>query len=257
MKATTSLLAALALTAAASVAPPRPSRDLVRVLANPARHGDARLDARRHPAEVMMLPGAKPGDRVVDLIPVGGYFTRILAKPFGPNGHVYVLWPMEYAREARTDVLNSVTLTQKLGFANVSVIGQSAAAFVAPEPLDLLFTSQNYHDYDDRFMSRVGAANFARMVFRALKPGGTFLMIDHAAAAGAGLRDTETLHRIDPAIVRREASAAGFGFAGASGALRNPADDHRKAIFDPVLRGHTDQFMYKFVKPARGRLRHP
>lgn len=257
MKATTSLLAARTLTAAAPVTTPRPSRNLVRVLADPVRRADARLDVRRHPAEVMMLAGVKPGDRVVDLIPGSGYFTRILAKLAGPSGHVYMAWPTEYAREARTDVINSVTLTEQPGFANFSVVRQPAAAFAAPEPLDLVFTSQNYHDYDDRFMGRVGSANFARMVFRALKPGGTFLIIDHAAAAGSGLRDTETLHRIDPAIVRREAAAAGFVFAGASDALRNPADDHRKAVFDPVLRGHTDQFMYKFVKPARGRLRRP
>jgi predicted methyltransferase len=113
----------------------------------------------------------------------------------------------------------------------------------------MVFTSQNYHDYPDKFMGKVDPAVFARQVFKALKPGGVFIVIDHVAEAGSGLRDTDTLHRIDPEIVKRQAIAAGFVFVKESEALRNPQDTHKLAVFAPQIRGHTDQFIYKFRKP--------
>jgi predicted methyltransferase len=86
-------------------------------------------------------------------------------------------------------------------------------------------------------------------VFAALKPGGTWVIVDHAAEAGSGMRDTDSLHRIDPAIVRKQVEAAGFEFVGESGVLRNPKDAHKVKVFDPSIRRYTDQFAYKFRKP--------
>ena len=94
-------------------------------------------------------------------------------------------------------------------------------------------------------------AKFDKKVFDALKPGGLFVVIDHVAPAGSGLADTNTLHRIDPAVVKREVEAAGFVFDGESNALRNPADPHDLKVFDKAIRGHTDQFIYRFRKPAK------
>jgi predicted methyltransferase len=94
---------------------------------------------------------------------------------------------------------------------------------------------------------------FNRAVFKALKPGGTFLVVDHVAEAGSGMRDTDTLHRIDPAIVKQQVVAAGFVFEGESNVLRNPADDHKKVVFDKAIRGRTDQFIYKFRKPQKAK----
>ena len=88
-------------------------------------------------------------------------------------------------------------------------------------------------------------------MFKALKPGGIYIVIDHVAAAGSGLRDTETLHRIDPAIVKKQVLAAGFEFVGESKVLANPKDDHTLKVFDPAIRGVTDQFVYKFRKPLK------
>jgi predicted methyltransferase len=82
-----------------------------------------------------------------------------------------------------------------------------------------------------------------------LKPGGVFVVVDHVAEAGSGIRDTDTLHRIDPELVKKQALAAGFVFAGKSDVLRNPADTHKLKVFDKSIRGHTDQFAYKFRKP--------
>jgi predicted methyltransferase len=89
-----------------------------------------------------------------------------------------------------------------------------------------------------------------KAVFKALKPGGTYIVIDHVAEAGSKLRDTDTLHRIDPATVRQQVTAAGFEYVGESGVLRNPDDTHKVKVFDKSIRGHTDQFAYKFRKPA-------
>ena len=119
----------------------------------------------------------------------------------------------------------------------------------AAEPVDLVFTSQNYHDYPDKFMGSLDPAVFNKLAFAALKPGGILLIIDHAAAAGSGMRDTDTLHRIDPAIVKKQVEAAGFEFVGESKLLANPDDDRTKAVFDKSIRGRTDQFIYKFRKP--------
>jgi len=120
----------------------------------------------------------------------------------------------------------------------------------APEPLDMVFTSQNYHDYPDEFMGNYHPDKLNRAVFAMLKPGGTYLIVDHAAEAGSGMRDTEKLHRIDPAEVRRQVEAVGFEFAGESNVLRNTDDDHTLPVFDPKVRRNTDQFILRFRKPG-------
>jgi predicted methyltransferase len=90
---------------------------------------------------------------------------------------------------------------------------------------------------------------FDRRVFAALKPGGIYFVLDHVAAAGSGASQTKTLHRIDPATVKREALAAGFVFVGRSDLLRRAEDPHTATVFDPLIRGKTDQFLLKFRKP--------
>jgi predicted methyltransferase len=94
-------------------------------------------------------------------------------------------------------------------------------------------------------------AKFDKQVYDALKPGGLFVVIDHVAPAGSSLADTNTLHRIDPAAVRREVESAGFVFDGESNPLRNAQDPHTVKVFDKSIRGHTDQFIYRFRKPVK------
>ena len=88
-----------------------------------------------------------------------------------------------------------------------------------------------------------------RAIFQALRPGGVFVILDHAAVAGSGVSATETLHRIDPDRVKADMAAAGFKFDGESKVLANPDDAHDKMVFNPAIRGKTDQFLYKFRKP--------
>ena len=210
---------------------------------------DAAIDARRHGPEIAAFAGVKAGDKVIDLIPGGGYWTRTFARIVGPSGHVYGIWPQAYAAEAGSDVKRYAAAAGTPAFANVSASTQPTTSLTAPEKVDLVFTSQNYHDYPDKFMGSIDPAVLNKAVFEALKPGGVFLIIDHAAAAGSGMRDTDTLHRVDPAIVKKQVTAAGFEFVGESKLLANPADDHSKAVFDKTIRGKTDQFIYKFRKP--------
>jgi predicted methyltransferase len=232
---------------APAAAPAALPANVAAAVADPARSEDAQVDARRHGGEIVAFTGAKTGDTVLELIPGGGYFTRIFSKAVGANGKVYAAWPTEY--DESTDKLQAIADA----YGNIEILKQSAAALSAPAQADVVFTSQNYHDYPDKFMGPVDLASFNKQVFAALKPGGVYVIVDHAAETGSGLRDTETLHRIDPMIVRSQVEAAGFEFAGESDVLRNPADDHTLKVFDKTIRGHTDQFVYRFRKPAQAK----
>jgi predicted methyltransferase len=242
--------ASLLVGASALAAAPAMKPYLAAAMAHADRGPDREKDARRKPAELLAFSGVKPGDKVADLIPGGGYFSKIFSKVVGPDGRVYMIWPEEYARVAQPDPEVDKALAQQPGYRNMRVIIQPGAAFAAPEPLDLVFTSQNYHDYPDKFMGPIDPTVFNRAVYKALKPGGVFLIVDHVAEAGTGMRDTDTLHRIDPAIVRKQVTAAGFVYEGDSPVLRNPKDDHKLDVFNKAIRGHTDQFVFKFRKPS-------
>ncbi|HTD28187.1 MAG TPA: methyltransferase, partial [Xanthomonadaceae bacterium] len=206
-------------------------------------------DDRRKVAELTAFAGIKPGDRVLELIPGSGYFTKVFSKVVGPTGHVYAVWPDAYNKESGDDS----DILRKLGtqpaYSNISVAIQPATELTAPKPLNVVFTSQNYHDYPDKFMGSIDPAVLNKDVYKALKPGGYFIIVDHVAETGSGMRDTDTLHRIDPDIVKKQVTAAGFTFEGESDVLRNPADTHTLKVFDPSIRGHTDQFVFKFRKP--------
>jgi len=246
------VLAGLISTLALGAAVAAPARDPIKAaVASPARADDKVGDARRHAPELLAFSQVKPGDRVLELIPGNGYFTRLFSLVVGPRGKVYALWPTEYANEAVSNVEDMKKMGRKKPFTNVVTMGpQAAKDFAAPEPLDLVFTSQNFHDYPDAFMGKVPPAVFVAAVYKALKPGGTFIVIDHSAKAGSGLAATDTLHRIDEEAVKRVVTAGGFKLDGELGVLRNPADDRTLKVFDPKVRGHTDQFVLRFRKPG-------
>jgi predicted methyltransferase len=209
--------------AAALSDPSRPAADMIR-------------DNDRHPGEVLAFAGVRPGAKVADLIPGGGYFTRIFAKAVGPRGHVYAYVPDELTKAAnREPTVNAIA--RDPAYPNVSVVLNKLPNFSAPEKLDLVFTAQNYHDMHDKFMG----------------PADLSVVIDHSAEPGSGLRDTDTLHRIDSAVVKSEVTAAGFIFEGESRVLRNPGDSRRTNVRDPSIRSKTDQFVYKFRKPSTAR----
>ncbi len=211
---------------------------------------DSAQDVNRKPGAVLAFSGVKPGWKVVDLMPGSGYYTRLFSAVVGSKGKVYALQPAEMDKAA-PNLQNLKGLAATPAYGNVTVLLQPAAAISLPEPVDMVWTSQNYHDLHDPFMGSQDMLHFDKTVFDALKPGGLFLVLDHAAPAGSGLTDTDTLHRIDPAAVKAELAKAGFEFVGESPALQNPADDGSKSIYDKSLRGKTNRFIYLFRRPAR------
>ncbi len=210
---------------------------------------DKARDADRKPGEMVVFAGIKPGDKVADLIPGGGYFTRVFAKTVGAKGKVYAFVPEEFLKMRATAADGLKALATDPGYANLNVISAPMAAFKAPEALDAVWTSQNYHDLHNKMFGPADMAAVNKAVFAALKSGGVYVVLDHSATAGSGFSATETLHRVDAEAVKAEVMAAGFKFDGQSDALKNPADDRTGKVFDAGMRGKSDQFVLKFRKP--------
>jgi predicted methyltransferase len=246
----TALAAALMLAAACASAASIPGNITAAVADGSRPETDKARDANRKPAEVLAFTGVKPGAQIAELLPGGGYFTRILSKAVGSGGHVYALVPAP-AVDAPADATDFAARVRAIAadpnYPNVSVVVEPFSQLSVPVPVDLVWTSQNYHDLHNFPGLDVGIFN--KLVFDDLKPGGIYLVLDHRAQAGSGGRDTKTLHRIDPETVKKEVQAAGFVFVAASDLLHQPGDDHSLKVFDPSVRGKTDQFILKFRKP--------
>jgi predicted methyltransferase len=245
-------LALFAVTAVAVAMPaPNPQHGVIAAaIADTARPAaDKAQDAFRKPAQVLAFADIHAGDTVVDLMPGAGYYTRLFSHLVGPTGKVYALEPAEMAKAAPAPLQALNAFAGKGQYTNVVVLTQPVNALALPRPADVVWTSQNYHDLHDPFMGSPDMGRLDAHLLAMLKPGGILLVLDHAAAPGSGLTRTDDLHRIDPAAVRKEVTAAGFRFIAASDALRNPADDHAAAAFDPKIRGRTDKFLFKFRKP--------
>lgn len=233
------MAASAALVLCVSAAHAAPPANVAAAVSDPSRSdADKARDAARKPAEMLEFAGVKPGDKVVELLPGGGYFTRVLSAAVGPTGKVYAAVPANDVEKAKT----------ALEKGNVEVITLAAKDFKTPEPVDVMFTAQNYHDFHLKQLA-LDVPTVNKTLFNSIKPGGTLLIIDHAAVTGAPVEVADTLHRIDPAIVKAEVEAAGFKFVGEDNAIRNPADPKTVNVFDPTIRGKTDQFVFKFQKP--------
>ena len=201
-------------------------------------------DPLRHPAEILAFAQVAPGDKVADIRPGAGYFTRLFSDVVGPTGRVYAFVPERtMAREnPQADALAAA-------YPNVTRVNGLLDSMTYDQPLDLVFMSQEYHDFHiPGFNTDVARMNAA--VFAALKPGGRYILIDHQAAPGTGISAVQTLHRIEGDYLRREVEAAGFVFEAESRAVANPDDDHSLNVFDAAIRGKTDQFVYRFRKPG-------
>jgi predicted methyltransferase len=208
---------------------------------------DRARDAARKPAEVLAFAQVRPGWQVGEYTPGGGYFTRLLSPAVGAKGRVYAYPPSEIVKLIPSALSDARANAAAAPAKNVTVLTGTTPAFAAPRPLDLVFTAQNYHDLHTRYAPPGAAPAFNAAVFKALKRGGRYVIVDHRGLAGDGV--PERLHRIDPAQVRAEVEAAGFRFDGESRVLANPADPLTAAVFDPAIRGKTDQFALRFRKP--------
>jgi predicted methyltransferase len=233
---------------AKSPAVPKP---IAAAVADPARpQADRDRDADRKPAECIAFAGLKPGQRIADLLPGGGYFTRIFSGVVGPKGEVFAVATPKRpdAPPDRPEPSAAVrAIAADPHYQNVTVSVEKVAELKLPEKLDMVWTSQNYHDVHN--VPNIDVAAFNKAIFDSLKPGGIYIVIDHATEKGAGFTVTSTLHRSDPDAVKTEVMAAGFKFVGSSDVIANSADDHKTAVFDKGLHDKTDRYLLKFSKP--------
>lgn len=261
-----SFLLALALVAVAAVAPtrgagaPEPAATAAAVTGNAAIAAavsapdrspeDRALDAGRHPAEMLAFFGVAPGMKVAELGAGGGYTAELLARVVGPTGKVY-----GQNSQLLLDRFAQQPWSARLAKPVMANVVRLDRPFDDPFPpdvegLDAVLIILFYHD---TFWQKVDRQRMNQAVFRALKPGGVYAIVDHSAAAGRGAADVETLHRVEEATVRAEVEKEGFRLAGSSDFLRNP-DDPRDWNASPRVagdrRGSSDRFVLRFVKPA-------
>lgn len=208
---------------------------------------DKARDATRKPAELIGFAGVKPGDTVLDFVMGGGYLTRILAGAVGPKGLVYAYQPAEFVAFKAQYGTDQDDVAK--AYPNVRPLRTSIGAVAIPAPVDVIITVQNYHDLHLALFPKDTAEKANAALFKALKPGGTLMVVDHVALAGSGLDAPDKLHRIDPAVARAELEKAGFRYDGEVMIWRNTTDPHTANVFSPDIRGKTDQFALRFRKP--------
>jgi predicted methyltransferase len=203
-------------------------------------------------SELIRFACVKAGSTVIDVYPGDGDWTRLFSDVVGRGGRVYSFIPTEIADLKPDQVGRMWTLAKEPGRENVEAVSADLVALQeATQPADVLWLHLFYHDLHTALIQAKGAtaADFNRVVYERLKPGGSYVIVDHAAAAGAGKSDTQSLHRIDPASVREEVEAAGFVLDAEITILANKDDQHSIKVFDPSIKGETDRFAYRFVKP--------
>jgi predicted methyltransferase len=203
-------------------------------------------------SELIRFARVDSGSTVIDVYPGDGDWTRLFSDIVGPKGRVYSFVPAEVAHFKNDPVGRMLALAKEPGRENVEAVSANLLALPqATQPADVLWLHLFYHDLHTALIQAKGAtaADFNRVVYERLKPGGSYVIVDHAAAVGAGESDAQSLHRIEPAFVREEVEAAGFVLDTDSTMLANNDDQHLIKVFDPSIKGETDRFAYRFVKP--------
>ncbi len=200
-------------------------------------------DVNRKPAELLTLSGVKPGDQIVEFASFGQYFTQMLSDIAGPKGNVY-MYDLPYTEKRAGEA--SRAFEKAHPNSHYQLIDYNKLEL--PQNVDIVFNVLYYHDLS---LNDIDVAALNQRVFKALKPGGVFFVVDHNAAPGSGRRDTKALHRIDPDVIKQEVLAAGFELVTQSKVLAHPEDDHSKMVFTPGVRRLTDQTVFKFRKPKK------
>jgi predicted methyltransferase len=213
-------------------------------LAAPERSAQNKArDEVRKPIETVQFFGIKTGDTVIDMVAVGGWFTEVLSAAVGPSGHVYSQNP-PFIPESDAEK----ALTKRLG--NAESLRKPIEQAGLAGKVDAVVTAMNLHDiyngYANQPAGEAPTVDFLKAIYLALKPGGVLGVIDHVGVAG---QDNAKLHRMLPQQARDALVKAGFKIEAESKLFANPADDHTKGVFDPSIRGHTDQFMWRARKP--------
>ncbi len=263
------MLAACAIDGSRTASPPALNTErLAALVASPDRSASDRdNDVRRKPVEMLAFIAPRPGMTVLDVSAGGGYTTELLARATGPSGRVYgqsappnpdrappaapeggAPAAAPSAAPRRTSAMALAERAKNPAAANIVAVVRPFAdpvpADLPPQSLDLVTLMFNYHDLGHMGVDR-GALNRAR--YAALKPGGTYVIADHAGRAGTGIGEAGTLHRVEEDFVVREVQAAGFRLVERGSFLRNPADPRDRNTPEPPM--PKDEFVLKFVKP--------
>jgi len=226
------------------VMPPNTPAYIRKAVDSPDRTPEQKArDVNRKPAELLTLSGVKPGDRVVEFASFGQYFTTLLSAIVGPKGVVY-MYDLPYTEKRAGEASRAFVAAHPNS--HYELIDYNKLEL--PQNIDVVFNVLYYHDLS---LNDIDIPKLNARIFKALKPGGIFFVVDHNAAPGTGRRDTKALHRIDPEVIKQEVTAAGFELVEQSNLLAHPEDDHTKMVFTPGLRGLTDQTVFKFRKPAK------
>lgn len=258
-----SLVAALALGTAgcaaygetAAVNAPDARAAIAGAVADTGRPDAARsLDESRKPAETLAFLGLEPGMDAADLIPGGGYWTEIMAHAVGPKGSVVALQPEQFYNDGEAAAAWAAMQTRAQ---NISLARYPFEAFTyEAASFDFAIMNLNYHDLywvsEQYKIPYTEPDRFVAALYAAMRPGGVVGIIDHAGKGSDTRSLVDRLHRIDPAVVRADFERAGFRLEAESDLLANPEDDGTKLVFDPSVRGKTDRFLMKFVKPLAG-----
>jgi predicted methyltransferase len=203
-------------------------------------------------SELIKFAHVDTGSTVIDVYPGDGVWTRLFSDVVGPKGRVFSFVPTEITEVMKDQFGKSQALAKEPGRENVEAVSADIVAMPkVTQPADVLWLHLFYHDLHTALMQAKGATatDFNRAVYKRLKPGGSYVIVDHAATAGSGTSDAQSLHRIDPASVRKEVEAAGFVLDAESIVLAKKDDPHSIKVFDPSIKGETDRFAYRFVKP--------
>ncbi len=213
---------------------------------------DLEQDARRRPAEILAFLGVAPGMHVMDVFSAGGYYSELLARVVGPDGEVIAYNNPPYAGFAAKGIAERYADGRLPNVRRITATLEDLE--LEPASLDAAIFVMSYHDLywrpEDGSWPATDPGLLLEKIGAALKPGGVIVVQDHVARTGADPVDSVgRLHRIDPAIVKRDFLAAGFAPDGESTALVHPEDDHTKLVFDESVRGRTDQFLFRFRKP--------
>ena len=225
-----------------------PNTNLIVALMDESRSAeDKARDGGRKPAEVMAFLGVEPGMTVLDVIAAGGYYTEVLSNAVGAGGKVYAQNPAAVLKFR--EGANDKALTERLGNNRLPNVirwdRETTDLGLDANSVDFAMTALNFHDIYNGSGKEV-AVGFARLILEVLKPGAVFGVIDHEGDAAA---DNASLHRMQGGLALEALLEAGFSIEATSNVLRESGDDHSKMVFDPAVRGKTDRFLIKAVKP--------
>lgn len=245
------ILFSIAVAVATATAMPALATSIDEAMAKPGRlAADIERDSRSRPEVVIPLLGLQPGSVVVDIFGGDGYYSELLAAVVGSEGEVVLQNNLAYKKYAAKGLARRF---DGRAIDNVSLLVSEADDLQLGEGrFDAALIIMSYHDVyhidEAGGWSAIDVDSFMRQIHAGLKPGGRFLIVDHAAAAGSGNRDSNVLHRIERSFAIEDIERFGFTLAATSDVLSNPADNHELSVFDPKVRGKTDRFVLVFEK---------